>query len=136
MDGLRRWLPRHLIDRTSDQDIQEIVLTTNLTPRKCLGFKTSFQTLLAGLGKDVQISLSALRRAPESNWSMRTAIRFYCQNCIVPARNRQHYSGRDNWRRQHAGRGSRRRLLQPMEHSAWQKALHRSSQNRPTSQTP
>ena len=35
---LRRWLPRHLdIDRTSDQDIQEIVLTTNLTPRKCLG---------------------------------------------------------------------------------------------------
>ena len=38
---LRRWLPRHLdIDRTSDQDIQEIVLTTNLTPRKCLGFKT------------------------------------------------------------------------------------------------
>jgi hypothetical protein len=43
-DGrLRRWLPRHLdIDRTSDQDIQEIVLTTNLTPRKCLGFKTPF----------------------------------------------------------------------------------------------
>ena len=37
----RRWLPRHLdIDRTSDQEIQEIVLTTNLTPRKCLGFKT------------------------------------------------------------------------------------------------
>ena len=31
---LRRWDPlRHLdIDRTSDQDIQEIVLTTNLTP--------------------------------------------------------------------------------------------------------
>jgi IS30 family transposase len=40
---LRRWLPRHLdIDRTSDQEIQEIVLTTNLTPRKCLGFKTPF----------------------------------------------------------------------------------------------
>jgi len=39
---LRRWLPHHLdIDRTSDQDIQEIVLTTNLTPRKCLGFKTT-----------------------------------------------------------------------------------------------
>jgi IS30 family transposase len=33
---LRRW--RHLdIDRTSDQDIQEIIVTTNLTPRKCLG---------------------------------------------------------------------------------------------------
>ena len=38
---LRRWLPRQLdIDRTSDQEIQEIVLTTNLIPRKCLGFKT------------------------------------------------------------------------------------------------
>src|SRR5271169_6496892 len=32
-----------------------IVLTTNLTPRKCLGFKTPFQALLAELGKDVQI---------------------------------------------------------------------------------
>ena len=53
---LRRWLPRHLdIDQTSDQEIQEIVLTTNLTPRKCLGFKTPFQALIAELGKDVQI---------------------------------------------------------------------------------
>ena len=35
---LRRWLPRHLdIDRTSDQDIQEIVLTTNLTPENASG---------------------------------------------------------------------------------------------------
>ena len=56
---LRRWLPRHLdIDRTSDQDIQEILLTTNLTPRKCLGFKTPFQALLAELGRDVQIRFS------------------------------------------------------------------------------
>jgi IS30 family transposase len=56
---LRRWLPRHLdIDRTSDQDIQEIVLTTNLTPRKCLGFKTPFQALIAELEKDVQIRFS------------------------------------------------------------------------------
>ena len=42
----------------SDQDIQEIVLTTNLTPRKCLGFNTPFQALLAELGKDVQIRFS------------------------------------------------------------------------------
>jgi transposase, IS30 family len=55
---LRRWLPRHLdIDRTCDQDIQGI-LTTNLTPRKCLGFKTPFQALLAELGKDVRIRFS------------------------------------------------------------------------------
>ena len=49
-------LPRHLdIDRVSDDDIQEIVLTMNLTPRKCLGFQTPFQALLAELGKDVKI---------------------------------------------------------------------------------
>src|SRR3954466_2921754 len=53
---LRRWLPRNLdIDQVSDQDIQEIVLTANLTPRKCLGFKTPFQVILAELGKMVQI---------------------------------------------------------------------------------
>ena len=38
---LRRWLPRQLdIDQLSDEDIQEIVLTANLIPRKYLGFKT------------------------------------------------------------------------------------------------
>ena len=56
---LRRWLPRHLdIDRVSDEEIQDIVLTANLTPRKCLGFKTPFQAMLAELGKDVQIRFS------------------------------------------------------------------------------
>jgi len=37
----------------SDQEIQDIVITANLTPRKCLGFKTPFQAIL--IGKDVQI---------------------------------------------------------------------------------
>ena len=38
---LRRWLPRQIdIDQVSDQEIQDIVITANLTPRKCLGFKT------------------------------------------------------------------------------------------------
>jgi IS30 family transposase len=56
---LRRSLPRHLdIDRMSEEEIQEIVLSANLTPRKCLGFKTPFQALLAELGKDVQIRFS------------------------------------------------------------------------------
>ena len=45
-------------ETTSDQEIQEIVLTTNLIPRKCLGFKTPFQALIAELGKDVQIRFS------------------------------------------------------------------------------
>ena len=53
---LRRWLPRHLdIDRVTDEEIQEIVLTMNLTPRKCLGYRTPFQALLTELGKDVTI---------------------------------------------------------------------------------
>ena len=40
---LRRWLPRQIdIDKVSDQEIQDIVITANLTPRKCLGFKDSF----------------------------------------------------------------------------------------------
>jgi IS30 family transposase len=53
---LRRWLPRHLeIDALDDEDIQDIVFTANLTPRKCLGYKTPFQAMLADLGKDVKI---------------------------------------------------------------------------------
>jgi transposase, IS30 family len=56
---LRRWLPRHIdIDKVSDEDIQDIVLTASLTPRKCLGFKTPFQAILKELGKDVQIRFS------------------------------------------------------------------------------
>jgi IS30 family transposase len=39
------------IDQVSDEEIQDIVITANLTPRKCLGFKTP-------LGKDVQIRFS------------------------------------------------------------------------------
>jgi transposase, IS30 family len=39
---LRRWLPRQIdIDKVSDEEIQDIVLTANLTPRKCLAFHHS-----------------------------------------------------------------------------------------------
>jgi transposase, IS30 family len=52
----RRWLPRQIdIDKVSDEEIQDVVITANLTPRKCLGFKTPFQAILKELGKDVQI---------------------------------------------------------------------------------
>ncbi len=48
---LRRWLPRHLnIDQMSDEQIQDIAVTANLTPRKCLGFKTPFQAMTAVAG--------------------------------------------------------------------------------------
>jgi IS30 family transposase len=53
---LRRWLPRQIdIDKVCDEEIQDIIITANLTPRKCLGFKTPFQAILKELGKDVQI---------------------------------------------------------------------------------
>src|SRR5215210_7406656 len=53
---LRRWLPRPIdIDQMSDEEIQDIVMTANLTPRKCLGFLTPFQAISKELGKDVQI---------------------------------------------------------------------------------
>ena len=49
-------MPRQIdIDQVSDEEIQDIVITANLTPRKCLGFKTPFQAILKELGKDVQI---------------------------------------------------------------------------------
>ncbi len=53
--GLRRWLPGTLdIDALDGQEVQDVVFTTNLTPRKCLGYKTPFQAMLADLGKDVK----------------------------------------------------------------------------------
>jgi len=53
---LRRDLPRDLdLDALGDAELQEIVLSHNLTPRKCLGFLTPVQALLGELGRDVQI---------------------------------------------------------------------------------
>jgi transposase, IS30 family len=42
-------------EAASNEEIQDIVMTANLTPRKCLGFKTPLQAILKELGKDVQI---------------------------------------------------------------------------------
>jgi len=53
---LRRHLPRDFdIDRLGDAELQEIILSHNLTPRKCLGFLTPLQALLTELGRDVKI---------------------------------------------------------------------------------
>jgi IS30 family transposase len=56
-DGrLRRDLPRDLdLAALGDAELQEIVLTHDLTPRKCLGFLTPLQALLGELGRDVRI---------------------------------------------------------------------------------
>jgi hypothetical protein len=53
---LRRDLPRDLnLDALSGAELQEIILSHNLTPRKCLGFLTPLQALLGELGRDVRI---------------------------------------------------------------------------------
>jgi transposase, IS30 family len=53
---LRRDLPRDLdLDALGDAELQEIILTHNLTPRKGLAFLTPLQALLGELGRDVQI---------------------------------------------------------------------------------
>src|SRR3954453_1431382 len=53
---LRRALPRDLdLDALGDAELRDIVLSHNLTPRKCLGFLTPLQALLKELGRDVQI---------------------------------------------------------------------------------
>ena len=54
---IRRWLPRTAdLDAMTEVDIQEIAMTLNLTPRKCLGFRSPVEAFLAELGKDVEIS--------------------------------------------------------------------------------
>ena len=66
---LRRWLPRHLdIDRTSDQDIHEIVLTTNLTPPQMPRVQDAIPSLAgrAWKGRPNPLLLTSLRFAPES----------------------------------------------------------------------
>ena len=39
----------------TEADIQEIAMTLNFTPRKCLGFRSPVEAFLAELGKDIDI---------------------------------------------------------------------------------
>ena len=53
---IRRWLLRTAdLDAMTEADIQEIAMTLNLTPCRCLGFKSPVEAFLAELGKDVDI---------------------------------------------------------------------------------
>lgn len=57
---IRRWLPRDIdLDALTDADIEDIAMTINLTPRKCLGFRSPIEAFLAELGRDVDISFNA-----------------------------------------------------------------------------
>jgi IS30 family transposase len=53
---IRRWLPRNTdLDALDEGEIQEIAMTLNLAPRKCLGFRSPVEAFLSELGKDVEI---------------------------------------------------------------------------------
>ena len=53
---LRRWLPRQTnLDNISDEDMQEIVMTYNLTPGKCLGYITPIPALFKDRGRHVTL---------------------------------------------------------------------------------
>ncbi len=58
MNGrLRRDLPRRInLDDISDEDMQDIALMHNLTPRKSLQFKRPLQAILSQLGINARIS--------------------------------------------------------------------------------
>ena len=54
---IRQWLPRTAdLDAMTEADIQKIAMTLDLTPRKCLGFKSPVEAFLAELGKKIDIS--------------------------------------------------------------------------------
>ena len=53
---IRRWLPRGTdLDEIDEAEIQEIAMTINLTPRKCLGYRSPVEAFLSELGRDVEI---------------------------------------------------------------------------------
>jgi transposase, IS30 family len=53
---IRRWLPRGTdLEEFDEADIQEIAMTINLTPRKCLGYRSPVEAFLSELGSDVEI---------------------------------------------------------------------------------
>jgi IS30 family transposase len=53
---IRRWLPRGAdLDIITEDDIQEIAMTINLTPRKCLAYRSPVEAFLSELGRDVRI---------------------------------------------------------------------------------
>ena len=75
---LRRWLPRQIdIDKVSDEEIQDIILTANLTPKKkCLGFKTPFpgDPQRAWQRRPNTVFINPLHLAPESTYHVESSV--------------------------------------------------------------
>jgi transposase, IS30 family len=56
---IRRWLPRKTdLDTLSEHDIQEIAMTLNLTPRKCLAYRSPVEAFLGELGRNLEIGFA------------------------------------------------------------------------------
>ena len=64
-DRKRQWTHSTLVasktglDQLTDDEIQGIAMSINLTPRKCLGFKSPVEAFLSELGKDIKICFNA-----------------------------------------------------------------------------
>ncbi len=57
---IRRWLPRQTdLDALDEEDIQDVAMTLNLTPRKCLGYRSPAEAFLNELGKELTIRFNA-----------------------------------------------------------------------------
>ena len=53
---MRLWLPRGTdLDANSEEDIQEIAMTINLSPRKCVAHRSPVKAFPSELGRDVEI---------------------------------------------------------------------------------
>ena len=56
---LRYWLPKRMdLDQVSDVDLEEITMTSNLTPRKCLGWKTPLQAIAETPYRKIKLSFA------------------------------------------------------------------------------
>lgn len=56
---IRRWLPRSAdLRELGEDEIDEIAMRVNLTPRKCLGYKTPIEAFMEDIGKSIEIRFS------------------------------------------------------------------------------
>lgn len=56
---IRRWIPRRTdLGEISDAELQEIAMTINLTPRKCLGWRSPVEAILQEMGRSIQIKFA------------------------------------------------------------------------------
>ena len=56
---IRRWLPKQTdLAKVTEQEIDDIIMTMNLTPRRCLGFKTPLQAMMQSANKHLELKFA------------------------------------------------------------------------------